>query len=75
MGCAHLGSGTNFVGNDGPTEDSVAYLVSSIGVWLMVAAALGLHWQPPADHTLTLLHQAADALGGKATLRSLKAIR
>jgi glyoxylase-like metal-dependent hydrolase (beta-lactamase superfamily II) len=52
----------------------VAYLGSSIGVWLMVAAALGLHWQAPADHTLTLLHQAADALGGEATLRSLKAI-
>ena len=50
--------------------------VSRLFDWCLalVAAALGLHWQPPADHTLTLLHQAADALGGEATLRSLKAI-
>ena len=55
-------------------RSSVAYLGFSIwrlahgrrGVRPSLAAAGGSH--------ATLLHQAADALGGEATLRSLKAI-
>ena len=52
----------------------MTYLVLSIHVALVWMSALGLQPQASRDRAQTLLHRAADALGGEATLRSLKSI-
>ncbi len=52
----------------------MTYLVLSIHVALVWMSALGPQPQASRDRAETLLHRAADALGGEATLRSLKSI-
>ena len=52
----------------------MTYLVLSIHVALVWMFALGPQPQASRDRAETLLHRAADALGGEATLRSLKSI-